>query len=49
MKTGGVSWNRSDNHKKGIDKEFNCSACGRKYKQGWTKDNHEKLCRMRKK
>ena len=44
-KQGGVSWNRSLNHKAGIQTRFRCEYCGREYKQFWTRDNHEKLCK----
>jgi len=45
MKQGGVSWNNSPNRKIGIESNFKCDLCGRKYKMLWAKANHEKLCK----
>lgn len=45
MKYEGQSWNY--NHKKakkGVKTQYSCSKCGRKYKQEYTKNNHEKVC-----
>ena len=47
MKVGGNSWNNSPNKKRGIAGRFVCQECGRQYKQNWTKNNHEKLCKER--
>lgn len=48
MKQGGVSWNQGFHSKKGVRAQFVCEKCGRKYKMGWAKDNHERLCKDRK-
>jgi len=45
VKFGGESYNKSPVSKRGITTSFKCSVCGRIYKQAWSKDNHEKLCK----
>ncbi len=47
MEVGGVSWNTSYHKKKGINTEYSCSECSRKYKMMWARDNHQKLCKQR--
>lgn len=45
MKFGGTSANKSANHKAGMQTKFVCDVCKRQYKQDWSKNNHEKLCK----
>ena len=45
MKQGGVSWNQSENSKRGVINQFVCNNCGRKYKMEWARKNHQKLCK----
>ena len=45
MKFGGVSWNKSLNHKQGVKTKFRCKYCNREYKMDWAKNNHERICR----
>lgn len=45
MKFGGVRWNTSDHKKTGVQTQFVCKYCSRKYKMEWAKLNHEKLCK----
>lgn len=44
VKQGGYSYN-TNSSKKGIkDRGGSCKHCGRRYKQNWTLDRHQKLC-----
>lgn len=45
VKQGGYSWNSSVNSKRGIEGNYKCKYCERRYKQSWTKDSHENICK----
>ena len=45
MKCNGISYNSSENRKTGIETKYKCKYCNKEYKQDWTKNNHEKLCK----
>jgi hypothetical protein len=47
MKFGGYSWN-TGSEKQGVRSRYECSVCKRKYKMLWAKENHENLCKNRK-
>ena len=45
MKCHGKSYNTSEHKKRGIQTSFKCKYCNKEYKQLWSRDNHEKLCK----
>jgi len=48
VKEGGESYNTNVGGKTGMRGNYRCSICGRSYRQEWTKDIHERLCKEHK-